>query len=34
MCDKFVFEEPFMLKYSSDRYKTQEMYDKVVDVFC
>ena len=32
MCDKFVFEEPFMPRYSSDRYKTQEMYDTAADV--
>ena len=33
MCDKVVFKDPFMLKYCFDRYKTQEMCDKAVDVF-
>ena len=31
VCDKVVSEEPFMLKYCLDRYKTQEMHDKTVD---
>ena len=30
---KVVSEEPFMLKYGLDRYKTQEMCDKVADAF-
>ena len=33
MCDKAVFKDLFMLKYYFDRYKTQEMCDKAVDVF-
>ena len=30
MCDKFVSKIPFMLKYSFDRHKTQEMCDNVM----
>ena len=33
MCDKVVFEDPFMLKYCLDRYRTQEMWDKAFDAF-
>ena len=33
MCDKAFFEDPFMLKYCLDRYKTQEMCGKAVDDF-
>ena len=33
MYDKLVSEEPFMLKYCLDGYKTQEMCDKAVDAF-
>ena len=33
MCDKVVSEDPFMLKYSLDRYKIQEMCDKAVNAF-
>ena len=29
---KVVSKEPFMLKYYLDKYKTQEMCDKAVDV--
>ena len=32
-CDKAVSEDPFMPKYCLDRYKTQEICDKVVDDF-
>ena len=32
MCDKFVSEDSFLPKYYLDRYKTQEMGDKSVDV--
>ena len=31
MCDKIVSEDPFKLKYCHNRYKSQEMCDKVVD---
>ena len=31
MCDKAVSENPFILRCCHDRYKTQEIYDKVVD---
>ena len=31
MCDKVVFEDPIMLKYCPDRYKTQKMCDIVVN---
>ena len=31
MCNKAVFEDPFMLKYCHDRYKTHKMCDKAVD---
>ena len=33
MCDKTVFEDPFMLTFCLDRYRTQEMCDKSVDAF-
>ena len=33
MCHKIVFKEPFMSKYSLDKYKTQVMGDKTVDNF-
>ena len=33
MCDKIISENPFMLKYCHDRYKTKETCDKVVDDF-
>ena len=33
MCDKVVSVDPFQLKYCHDKYKTQEMYNKVVDDF-
>ena len=33
MCDKIVCNGPFMLKYCLDRYKTQNICDKVVDDF-
>ena len=29
MCDKVVSKEPFLLKYSPDRHKTQKMSDFV-----
>ena len=32
-CDKAVSEDPFMPKYWLDRYKTQEICDKVFDDF-
>ena len=31
LCDKFVSEDPFMLKYCHDKDKTHEMCDKAVD---
>ena len=33
MCNKAVSENPFMLKYCHDKYKTQEICDKVADDF-
>ena len=33
LIDKVVSKEHFMLKYCFDRYKTQELCDKAVDVF-
>ena len=33
MCYKLVSNDPYMLKYCLDRYKTQEIGDKAVDVF-
>ena len=30
MCDRVTSEDPFMLLYCSDRYKTQKMCDKAV----
>ena len=33
MYDKAVSNEPFVLKYCLNRYKTQEMWDKAVDDF-
>ena len=32
-CDKVVSEDPFMLKYFPEKYKTQEMCEKAVDCF-
>ena len=32
MCNKVVYKQPFMLKYCLDRYKTQKMCHKAVDV--
>ena len=32
MCDKVVSKQRFIPKNSFDRYKTQEMYDKAIDV--
>ena len=32
MCDKFVSDDPFQLKYCHDRYKTQKMCDEAVEV--
>ena len=31
MCDKVVSKKPIMLKYCSERYKTQKMCDKAVE---
>ena len=31
MCDKVIYEEPFMLIYCPDRYKPHKMHDKAVD---
>ena len=31
MCDKAVSENPIMLKYCLDRYKSQEMCDNSID---
>ena len=33
MCDKVVFDYPFMLKHCLDRNKTQELCNKAVDNF-
>ena len=33
MCDKAVSNDPFMVKYCVDRYKTQEMCNKAVNDF-
>ena len=33
MCNKVVSEDCFMLKYCFNRYKTQDMCDKILDVF-
>ena len=31
MCDRVVFEDPFLRVYYPDKYKTQRMCDKAVD---
>ena len=31
MCGRAIFENPFMLVYCSDKYKTQRMCDEAVD---
>ena len=31
MCDKVVSEDPFVIVYRADQYKTQKMCDKAVD---
>ena len=31
MCDKVIYEEPFMLIYCPDRYEPHKMHDKAVD---
>ena len=31
MCDNVVSEDPFMLLYCPNRYKTQEMFGEAVD---
>ena len=31
MCERVVSEDPFMLIYYPDRYKTQKMCDEAVD---
>ena len=31
MCDKVISKEPFVLKFYSDKYKTQKMCDKTFD---
>ena len=31
MCDKAISEDPFMLVYFPDKYKTQKTFDKAVD---
>lgn len=33
MCNKVASNDAFKIKYFLDRYKTQEIYDKVVDAF-
>ena len=33
MCNKVVSEDCFMVKYCFNRYKTQDMCDKILDVF-
>ena len=33
MCDKAVSKNSFMLEYCHEKYKTQEICDKVVDDF-
>ena len=31
MCGRVVSEDPFLIVYYPDKYKTQRMYDKAVD---
>ena len=31
MCDRVIFEDPFMLIYCPDRYETQQMCNEAVD---
>ena len=31
MCDRVVSEDPFLIVYCPDIYKTQRMYDEAVD---
>ena len=31
MCNRVVYEDPFKLKYRSDRYKFQKMQDEAID---
>ena len=31
MCDRVVFEDPFLIVYCPDKYKTQRMYDEAAD---
>ena len=31
MCNRVAFEDPFMLKYCPNKYKTQKMCNKAVD---
>ena len=32
ICGKFLFDDPFQLKYCYDRYKTQKMCDEAAEV--
>ena len=31
MCDGFISDDPFSIRYVSDQYKSQKMCDKAVD---
>ena len=31
MCDKYILDGPFSIRYVTDQYKTQQMCDKAVD---
>ena len=31
ICDRIIFEDPFMIVYCPDRYKSQGVYDEAVD---
>ena len=31
MCDSIIYDDPFLLRYVPDQYKTQQMCDKAVD---
>ena len=33
ICNKIIYDEPFKLRYCSDRYNTQEMCNKAADDF-
>ena len=33
MCDRFISDDPFSLRYIPEKYKTQQMFDETVDDF-